>query len=246
MKFLLAFLFFLLSSGLAFAYSESTTHPGLTDEIIDLFNLYYQNLEISDEYKELVKKGSTDEDSNIRMMHHFYDPVYNRGIELAGIKWQSSKDWSQDTMGQASLLDQVFAGSLTSYFGSEADHSWDRAIYEYAWGDKERGIKDLGHILHLIEDASVPDHTRNDPHPPAFSFGSPYEAWTSQFDSEKLDGLAKFLHGVSRKPVAFSDLQGYFDSMALYSNNNFFSKDTTPDKNNEYQKPEQGAIISET
>src|SRR3989344_8825398 len=190
----------------AFAYSESTTHPGLTDEIVDLFNLYYPEHQISDVEKELAKKGSTDEDSNIRMMHHFYDPVYNRGIELAGSKWQSSKDWSMDTMGQASLMDQVFAGSLTSYFNSEADHSWDRAIYEYAWGSKERGITDLGHVLHLIEDASVPDHTRNDPHPPAFSFGSPYESWTAQFDSGKVEGLARSLHGNFQKPIVLNSL----------------------------------------
>lgn len=246
MKFLVSVLGLFFVFNFTFAYSENTTHPGLTDEIIDLFNLYYPELKISDEYKELAKNGSIDEDSNIRMMHHFYDPVYNRGIEIAGTRWQSSKDWVQDTMGQASLLDQVFAGSLTSYFGSDADHSWNRAIYEYVWGDKERGIKDLGHVLHLIEDASVPDHTRNDPHPPWFNFGSPYEAWTAQFDSEKIEGLGKSLYGASRKPVVLSDLQGYFDSMAGYSNNNFFSKDTTPDKTNEYQKPEQGATILET
>src|SRR3989344_4445318 len=225
MRLFLAFFIFLLPFS-SFAYSDSTTHPGLTDEIIDLFNLYYSEFKISDKEKELAKKGSTDEDNEIRMFHHFYDPVYKRGLEMAGTKWQSSKNWSEDTIAQARFYDQAFAGSLKSYFSSNSDHTWQRAIYEYAWGDKSRAIYDLGHILHLIEDASVPDHTRNDPHPPWFDFGSPYEAWTAQFDSEKLEGLAKSLYGASRKPVAFGDLQRYFDSMASYSNNNFFSKDT--------------------
>ena len=46
-----------------------------------------------------------------------------------------------------------------------------------AKGDKEKAMFALGHILHLIEDSSVPDHTRNDPHPN----DSPYEKWTSKF-----------------------------------------------------------------
>jgi len=234
MRLFLAFFIFLLPFS-SFAYSDSTTHPGLTDEIIDLFNLYYSEFKISDKEKELAKKGSTDEDNEIRMFHHFYDPVYKRGLEMAGTKWQSSKNWSEDTIAQARFYDQAFAGSLKSYFSSNSDHTWQRAIYEYAWGDKSRAIYDLGHILHLIEDASVPDHTRNDPHPPWFDFGSPYEAWTSQFDSEKLEGLAKSLFSASRKPVAFGDLQEYFDSMASYSNNNFFSKDTI--FHEKYEKP---------
>ena len=105
MKFFFATLIFLLFFNTTFAYSESTTHPALTDEIIDLFNFYYPEFKISTEYKELAKTGSTNEDDNIRAMHHFYDPVYNRGIEVASTKWQSSKDWAQDTMGQASFWD---------------------------------------------------------------------------------------------------------------------------------------------
>src|SRR3989344_3301699 len=102
MKFWAVIFVFFLFFNSAFAYSEKTTHPGLTDEIIDLFNLYYPEQKILDAEKKLAKNGSTDEDSNIRMMHHFYDPVYNRGIRWSGTQWQSSKEWSMDTMGQAS------------------------------------------------------------------------------------------------------------------------------------------------
>ena len=242
MKFVWAFFIFLLPL-VSFAYSDDTTHPGLTDEIVDLFNLYYPTLALSDGEKELMKNGSTDEDDEIRSMRHFYDPVYNRGIEIAGSKWQSSKDWAQDTLAQAGstnlwttgIMDRLSAGTVSGFFSAEGDHSWDRAIYEYVWGDKARAMHDLGHVLHLIEDAAVPDHTRNDPHPPLFHFGSPYEGWTGQFGPEEMDGLAKSLYDSSRKPVAKSDLQGYFDSMATYSNNNFFSKDTI--SNNVYNSP---------
>ncbi len=243
MRFLLVgtLAFFLVFQGV-FAYSEKTTHPALTDEIVDLFNLYHPALKLSDQEKESVKQGSIDEDKNARWMHHFYDPVYNRGL------WgfSSSKTWSEDSLAQGGLLNRPFAGTLQSYFGAEDDHTWERAIYEYVWGDKSRGLLALGHVLHLMEDASVPDHTRNDAHPhflnDVFNLASPYEMWTAQFDPEKIEGLAISLYQCGRKPLALHTLQDYFDSMAKYSNNNFFSKDTLPNKDKnfyeEYKNPQ--------
>ena len=79
----------------------------------------------------------------------------------------------------------------------------------------------MGHVLHLIEDASVPDHTRNDPHPG----DSPYENWTDKFKLDNKDpDLSARLTG--KNSMQFSDLNSYFDGLAKYSNNNFYSKDT--------------------
>ena len=222
-----------------FGYDDKTTHPALTQEIVELFNENFKELKISDEDKEIIIQGSIDEDSGTRWMQHFYDPVYNRGLTLATKEQQlavigaafsdptgksgnylSSKEWSQNTLAQAVFFKKVLAGSLISLFSSENDYSWDRAVYEYAWGDKKRGLLSLGHTLHLVEDASVPDHTRNDPHPPILDMGSPYEGWTKKFDRQSLNLDPK------EKPIALPDLNYYFDSLANYSNNNFFSKDT--------------------
>jgi len=41
-------------------------------------------------------------------------------------------------------------------------------------GEKEKAMFALGHILHLIEDSAVPDHTRDDGH----IGDSPYELFT--------------------------------------------------------------------
>ena len=145
------------------AYDDKTAHPALTDEVVDLFNLYYPNIKIDDVDKTLIKKGSINEDSGTRWMHHFYDPIYNRGLW----GYSSSKVWALDTAGQA-MLDigyvqgggSVYGTVTTKPFDSGTDYSWDRAIYDYVWVDKARGLEGLGHILHLVEDASVPDHTR--------------------------------------------------------------------------------------
>ena len=201
-----------------FAYDDKTTHPALTQEIVKFFNQSFSDQKINDENIELIIQGSIDEDSGIRWMRHFYDPVYNRGLVSAGTSWISSKEWAENTKAQAGV-ENAFAGITKPFFSGEEDYSWDRAVYEYAWGNKDRGLSGLGHILHLLEDATVPDHTRNDPHP----FGSPYEEWTKKFD-RKIINLNS-----TEKPVLLSNLNSYFDTTALNSNNNFFSKDTILD-----------------
>ena len=79
----------------------------------------------------------------------------------------------------------------------------------------------LGHVLHLMEDMGVPDHTRNDPHPN----NSPYEKWTEQFTLVNPDSDF-YTRIINKKPIVLDNLNSYFDGLAAYSNNNFYSKDT--------------------
>ncbi len=208
-------------------YDDKTTHPVLTQEIVNFYNLTSPNKLPSDETEKIIQ-GSIDEDLGIRWMHHFYDPVHNRGFTYYA-EWMNAKEWAVNTKAQSGFTDSAFAGVLKDFFSGVKDYSWDRAIYEYAWGDKNRGFESLGHMLHLIEDMAVPDHTRNDPHPSMFHWGSPYETWAKKFTKENF----KF---TSRDSVlSFADLGQYFDSVSRYSNNNFFSKDTIFKK--EFQEP---------
>lgn len=216
---------FLMLPLLAHAYSPETTHAGLTQEIIKLFNHHHPNQALTEEQKQAVIQGSIAEDDGLRMLYHFYDPVYQRGLVLGGI-WASSKAWGSTASLQARYDPDYVSGLGTvtrSAFSATTDYSWERAVYEYAWGDKNRGLQSLGHILHLIEDASVPDHTRNDPHPHVFEQGSPYEDWTSQFDQVS---IRVFDTIKDRVPPKLPSISAYFDRTAQYSNNNFFSKDT--------------------
>src|SRR3989344_2261714 len=227
------------------AYSNKTTHPALTDKIIDHFNRFYSDRALSISEKELVNLGSKEEDEETRWLQHFYDPIYNRGLVTLEKEWENAKSWSQNTLTQASedgvWKDSTY-GSIFSLFSSDSDFSWERAIYEYAWGDKNRAMLALGHVLHLLEDASVPDHTRNDPHPHiaelfSISNASPYEVWTKKFTP---DNLAL---RINESPITLGSLNGYFDSMAGYSNRNFFSKDTV--LANDYALPHIEGIIYE-
>ncbi|MBI2025543.1 lamin tail domain-containing protein, partial [Candidatus Kaiserbacteria bacterium] len=162
----------------------------------------------------------------------FYDPVYNRGLTIAGNEWMKAPAWAEGTLAQASYAGNLakipgisaLYGTAYEVYSADTDYSWERAVFDYAWGDKERGLLALGHILHLVEDMSVPDHTRNDPHPEfaetAFGGPSPYESFASQFTPDTIS-----LKNEGNIPQRDS-LEEYLSALAEYSNKNFFSKDT--------------------
>lgn len=223
--------------GRVFAY-DTETHAYLTNEIFKFYNNNFSGRPISGELKSYLIDGSRREDDIPRWMNHFYDPVYDRGLTYDPAidpinlgTWQESKKWAQDDSNQNKLTYKVpatIASILTaieqrkiSAISSKTDFTWQEAVRYWIQDDKERAMFTLGHILHLIEDASAPDHTRNDPHPG----DSPYENWTAQFNLNHPDiNLELRLDG--QKPVALSGLGAYFDNLARYSNNNFYSKDT--------------------
>ena len=228
--------FFILSPDVL-AY-DSGTHAFLTESAVDLYSKTAA-VQFPQELKDYLMDGSRREDDIPRSFNHFYDPVYRRGltynpvinaVNLPG-KWETSKSWAENSASQnsivykiaptiASILSAVERGKLSDVL-SNSDFTWQRALDLYKSGKKEEAIFALGHVIHLIEDVSVPDHTRDDPHPG----GSPYENWAAKFTPESPDlDLVRTLNG--KQPVVFADLGSYFDGIANYSNNNFYSRNT--------------------
>ncbi len=191
-----------------FAYEPTQTHAGLTEQVVEFYNLKHGN-KITSDQKELIIKGAIEEDAPAtRATNHFYDPVRNIGIEGG----RTAKAWALEDL-------------VMNEFG------WDSAISAYARGDLNTAFVTLGHNIHLVEDMGVPDHTRNDQHLPFLdeSMGghSPYEDWTKESKNRNtMRGMGlKFVNdGVNTK--VFSRLGEYFDFLANYSNRNFFSRDT--------------------
>ena len=60
------------------SYNDKTTHPGLTDEIVDFYNLSFDD-KLTPEEKEWIVQGSIDEDTPPRWINHFYDPTNGDG-----------------------------------------------------------------------------------------------------------------------------------------------------------------------
>ncbi len=209
----------------SFAYDDEITHPALTQEIIKLFESYYPEFGFSEKEISRIEYGSQAEDSpNIRCLAHFYDPVYETGL-FGNL---SAKQWALSSVAQG-LLDvkyDIFLANVSqNLFESETDFSFNRAVFEYVHGYKLRGLESLGHTLHLLEDMAVPDHTRNDDH----AFGSPYEEYAKMWNKDNID-IADNLIENRQNPVVYSNLNDYFYNLALFSNQNFFSKDTIFDK----------------
>ena len=175
---------------LIFAYDNDKTHPLLTAQAIDLFEANASKTFISAEDRSIIL-GSIAEDADPRYLEHFYDPINNVGLDRG--RFSSSKQWA---LGQAIVAN---------------DFTWDNAIYQYVYGDKLQGLEALGHILHLIQDKTVPDHTRDDPHP----IVSTYETFAKTQNAMP-----------PAQPVYLSSLNDYFDQVAKFTNANFFSDDT--------------------
>ena len=252
-KYLILFVLILtlISPACAYGYGYET-HGYLTQETVD-FYLSRSGSSLQNYLIPYLVDGARREDDSPRWFNHFFDPVYNRGFSyderidpLLNVgNYPSSKQWAQTSAEQNKAVYKVgsiIASILNSFqqkrlsLTTESDFTWNIALDYWAQGDKERAMFALGHVLHLIQDASVPDHTRNDAH----HDGSPYEQWTGKFVLESPDfGLKQRLQ--NKNVVVFSDLNTHFNTIANYSNNNFYSKSTIGIQSG-YQNPQSSGV----
>jgi len=190
-----------------FCYDSNIAHPHIAQLAVELYNKNYDP-DLTKEDIDCILSGVIEEDTPTRWLNHFYDPIHNKGLK--GV-YSSAKSWAEDPGKQASY--------------ALGDQSWQRALSDYADGDKKRAFIELGHVLHLIADMSVPAHTRDDVH---VSPGDSYE----QFLKKNWDTATK---GVVEKAKVqnISSLGSAFDGLANYSNNNFYSDDTVEE--NDYK-----------
>ena len=240
------FLFiFLLFPFHAFSYDAKTTHPYLTEITVDFHNQSAQPNKITEQEKQWLMQGSIGEDSGLRSINHFYDPVFNKTWELKGIEYLfpalTAKNWAQNQFAQAAYDSVYFAsvGLITkSPVFSKTNHTWQKAIYEYIKGNKESAFQSLGHILHLIQDMSVPEHTRANVHiflsNQSISHYEDYAARIKKIDYLK---ILEALKGVATFQNYDQNIGVHFDKIAIYSNNNFYSPDTIVGSPYEFPQP---------
>jgi hypothetical protein len=233
------------------AYDNNTTHPALTDEAVDFYNSTAPaDGKLTAEEKEWIIEGSILEDTAPRWINHFYDPVNKTG--WTGEKAGTVPPEAAQTVAAAGIMvpaplsavewaDAFLVQQEYSRYGG--DRTWKRAIEYYAEGNEKEAYVTLGYTLHLLEDMSVPDHTRDDTHAQVVSQltgdeGSPYEeyavrwTWTTIKELKITDTLAK----ESAAPPARSAIGDYLIAVAEYSNRYFFSKDTINDPKYQFPK----------
>jgi len=161
---------FLSLAGWSRGYDNLIVHPKLTQEAIDLYNQEFPKQKLTSKQKDWIVQGSIAEDTDPRYLNHFYNPKTGRGLNDGSYYGISAKKWAYN---QNSV---------------SGDYSVPQIWENYRDGNKKRAYQGVGHILHLIQDMSVPAHVRNDAHPPPK--GDPYENWTKKHNpilKDKLD-----------------------------------------------------------
>ncbi len=225
------------------------THALLTKETVEFSNTKSTN-DISDELIDYLIDGSRREDDPPRWLNHFYDPIFQRGISydvaISPLDFflipfgdqRMSKDWVESESAQKGFVYQLAAKKSLNPFAiasvltaekaanisslqDDSNFAWNKALRLYINGDKEEAMFALGHVLHLVQDVSVPDHTRNDSH----LLGSPYEDFAREFSISNPDNdLESRLGGAKIEKREY--LSEEFDSLARTSNENFYSNNT--------------------
>lgn len=97
--------------------------------------------------------GAVREDDQIRFFNHFHNPLTDWGFAGFPLS-QSSVLWGQN-------LDQDWSWPKARAHFLAAITAESRASRDEALA---RTFRALGQLVHLVQDASVPAHTRNDPH----------------------------------------------------------------------------------
>src|SRR3989344_1509921 len=216
-------LFFVTQKGTA--YDQPNTHPALTKAAGDFYNLNFPKNKISEEEIKLLMKGAYEEDQPPRWLNHSYDPVHNK----AWVGYRTSKVWAMSSDAQQITkyqyaLSPIFSDKLNNE-EDFYDFSYERALLDYAKGNRNRAFEALGHVFHLLEDSNVPEHTRLDIHLWWHGTESPYEKTMAKWNPQNIDVVQKLVRQ-REKPILLDSLDKYFDEIAGYSNGYFFSEDT--------------------
>ena len=244
---------------------EKNTHAFLNREIVRRYSIFPDILDNQLGFKQGIGEilaGKTivqwledagrweDEPVYTRSFNHFHDPLQPWYIAGFDSTFKSSLIWAQDQ------------GTIGSLFGG--DWSWKKARNSYHKGltsltknDREINFADtfraFGQIMHLIQDASVPAHVRNDPHIYIDLFGKKigkyhYEVWVNNnlpMISLSSKGFDKAILDITPEATARIPIANIFDTnkynldgsnpevatgssigIAEYTNANFFSEGT--------------------
>lgn len=136
------------------------SYPGRYDELLT----YVDAVAAGAQHEDDPILDGDDDPTTMRVMRHFFHGADEHGLIYGDQQFPSSYDWAHDTTGQNAW-------------------SWQAGLDAYAAGDREHAYFVLGHMVHLIQDLTVPAHSHLDAHGPPQ--GDDFESYcTSQMISE--------------------------------------------------------------
>lgn len=188
-----------------------------------------------------IRYGANHEDDTIsavfaRYRNHFYNPLDGRGYHYLFLRGLPSPLWGLEDQSacppQNPQCNPVIAGQIYSLRNAR-DYFYN-GLTSSGTANRDQNLaktfQTLGHVMHLIEDAAQPQHTRNDSH----AMGSLYELFTDEFISTlpydgypsdttlvKLNTAVSFWHTLPPQ-IDISAGQG----IAEYSNRSFVTTGT--------------------
>jgi hypothetical protein len=205
MLLLVSLLFLVQRQPFSFAYDVDVVHPNINQVAASKSNLdtfmkrqlgFGAGIETEFQGKKVwiwFREGGSLEDDDARWLNHFHDPLKSwdsSGLDMplfpTGI---SSLVWAQSS-------DDPEGYTYNGFSWIAARKSYYRALITGSETDWALTFQAVGRLMHLVSDAAVPAHVRNDPHPS----GDPYEAWTAA-NGKMDDDLNSKLNYKSPYPV---------------------------------------------
>ena len=200
-----------------------------------------------------LKRGALNEDKPpyslfpylTRSPNHFHNPITGQGF--SGFWWvgflsgMSSTQWALLPIGSQDDGDYSWNDVRDYYFQALTTENPTARNTYYA-----HTFRGLGQLMHLVQDASVPSHTRNDAH----AFYN-YETWVK---SHSVSGYPTInFTGVITNMASLIDTNQYNGTTPLagtaiglseYTNANFFSEDTIESRNFNFPKVADATLIN--
>jgi len=193
----------------------------------------------------------------IRSFNHYHEPITNSGFsgffDGSPLSGSSSASWAQLPIGTQSPGGYFSWPDVRDYY-YKALTSIDKTQQEKLYAQTFRG---LGQLMHLVTDASVPSHTRNDPH-----FWD-YEAWVKNNPGVIQVDSISYNKSILSRINAKLPIQNIFDTdqydgtnpevtagtsigLAEYSSANFLSEHTINSAQFPYPKLDSRSIVERT
>ena len=172
----------------------------------------------------------------VRVRHHFYDPLYDRPLSApqVGALGSRAPDWALEDPATISGQEFSWRDARRSFHNAlTAEFPTVREV------DLARTFLTLGHVIHLIQDMAVPEHTRNDWH--AGLLNPIFPAGTPSIYERRVDQRIRDLALTGYPPPRFDQLRHFWSTgdgrgLAEFTNRNFISKDTN------FEALEEGAV----
>ncbi|HES59197.1 MAG TPA: hypothetical protein ENO18_02090, partial [Caldithrix sp.] len=135
---------------------------------------FFENKKVFD----LVADGGAYEDQPPRWMAHFHNPLTNKGL----LGSASALAWAIAPAGAQTTFPPTGTGTYSWY---DARSYFEQALISKDKKTRENyfalAFRSIGQVMHVVQDMSVPAHTRGDIHPSLLNIGGDdYEKWAKK------------------------------------------------------------------